>query len=275
MGVQTYDEGLLEWLGRPAGASAVCHADDLLDRYWNGSLNRDLLAGLPGNAGRLEDDVKRALKTDPGHLSVYELTIEPGTALAGNPAALEELPEEQERHMEWTRLRRVLADRGYRRYEVSNFARPGRECRHNLAYWTMKPYLGIGPGAVSTLPGPNGGAVRYEEPANLALWLDDAGQSAHQTELSRYEFALEHFMMALRTAGGLSRDRFGAVFGIDPADVVPGSLDKWIRSGSLELTSEAIRPTDDGLDLVDAILADMAEELEVRLPSGGLRWPLS
>ncbi|RKX85262.1 MAG: YggW family oxidoreductase, partial [Spirochaetes bacterium] len=96
MGVQSYDEKLLSWLGRPAGRAAVDRADRLLAEFWKGRLSRDLLAGLPGISGksRLLDDIQQALLGNPGHLSLYELTVEEGTALAGSMEDLKSLPDE-------------------------------------------------------------------------------------------------------------------------------------------------------------------------------------
>jgi oxygen-independent coproporphyrinogen-3 oxidase len=272
MGVQTYDGALLNWLGRPAGPEALFRADALLADFWKGRLSRDLLAALPGRDGRLLGDVRRALGDNPGHLSVYELTVEEGTPLSGNPSDLALLPEADERCGEWKSLLSELKKRGYRRYEVSNFARPGEEVLHNLRYWRMKPYLGIGPGAVSTLPAVQepvqdpvneagvSAAVRIENAPDLERWLADPFAAALKTDLSAGELMLEHFMMALRTSEGLSRHSFRDIFQFDPVDAAPRAMDRWCNSGMLLVDEDFIAPTEGGMDFVDSMLSDIAAE---------------
>jgi oxygen-independent coproporphyrinogen-3 oxidase len=267
MGVQTYDRSLLEWLGRPAGPEAIFRADELLAGEWTGRVSRDLLAALPGGGTRLSGDAARALAGDPGHLSVYELTVESGTPLAESPESLLMLPDEDAAAAEWESVTALIGDSGYRRYEVSNFARPGEECRHNLGYWRMDPYLGVGPGAVSTLPSENAAALRKEECADLHRWLSDPAGSASVSEITVPELALEHFMMALRTSGGLSTERFREVFGVDPLCAAPRALERRVNEGLLEADDVSIRPTPRGMDFIDSVLADVAAE------SDSFRWP--
>jgi oxygen-independent coproporphyrinogen-3 oxidase len=284
MGVQSYDEHLLSWLGRPAGREAIDRADSLLSAYWSGSLSRDLLAGLPRPEGpvhhprRLLEDINLALEDNPGHLSMYELTVEKGTALADSAEDLRALPDEQEALEEWFSAVEFLRQKGYRRYEISNFALKGKESSHNMNYWRMNPYLGIGPGAVSTLPvqsalNPDAAAVRRQEPADLLLWIKNPAGSFREEVLKPGELALEHFMMALRTSEGLSGERFEKIFGMKPENTIPESLRRWTESGMLMPESLFIRPTPGGMDLLDSILADIAAEIDKTDWSGYCRWP--
>ncbi|OQX28790.1 MAG: hypothetical protein B0D92_07095 [Spirochaeta sp. LUC14_002_19_P3] len=266
MGAQSYDERLLRWLGRPAGRRKLLAADELLRKNWHGRLSHDLLAALPRRPNALTGEIEQALKYGAGHLSLYDLTVGPGTPLAGDVRRLEELPGEEEKQAEWAAALEYLKRRGFHRYEVSNFARRGEECLHNVRYWRMEPYLGIGPGAASTLPG-DGGAVRRQEPPDTALWLRSPGAGREQEQLCPRDFAFEHYMMALRTAEGLSRSRFAAVFGLDPVDIIPETA----RHGGLEADADALRLRD--MDLTDAVLRDVLEDLEkVHFP-GSYDWP--
>ena len=274
LGVQTYDEGLLSWLGRPAGSSAVREADSLIAEEWKGRLSRDLLAGLPRQQDGLLTDIVAALEGDPGHLSLYELTVEPETPLSKDRRALAELPDENDTCGEWENALNFLGKQGYERYEISNFCRPGQESVHNMGYWRLDPYLGMGPGAVSTLPGPEG-PFRRQEPRNLVGWLADTGSSAVEEVLTASEFALEHFMMALRTLEGLSVDRFRRIFGHNPISAVERSLEKWRNNGILEVTDKQIRPTAAGMDLIDAVLVDIASEIDGRCFTERPQWPPS
>ena len=266
MGVQTYDADLLSWLGRPAGVEALDRADNMLEKYWQGRLSRDLLASLPGKPDRLQKDLNRALIGEPGHLSLYELTVEPGTPLAGSLEDLKQLPDEQSALDEWFTAMSFMAERGYDRYEISNFARKGDESRHNLTYWRMRPYLGIGPGAASTVP-LDDSIIRRQEKRDLISWLSNPTGSYTESILTSEELALEHFMMGLRTSEGLSVNRFRAVFGMEPAEAVPCTVDRWVSSGMLISDSASLRPTSEGMDLLESVLSDIAVE------SGKTRWP--
>jgi len=284
MGVQSYDENLLSWLGRPAGRKVIDRADNLLASHWKGRLSRDLLAGLPqqnkglSTSRRLLEDITLALEDNPGHLSLYELTVERGTALAGSEEDLKILPGENESVEEWISAVELLKQKGYQRYEISNFAKKGEESVHNLNYWRMNPYLGVGPGAVSTLPVQNNldssvAALRRQEPADLSAWIENPSGSFTEEFLTPGELALEHFMMALRTSEGLSVEHFERIFGITPGKSVADSLRRWIDSGMLISDSRSIRPTPGGMELLDTILADIASEADNFDWSQYCRWP--
>jgi len=278
MGVQSYQEQHLKWLGRPAGRDAVDRADSLLEKHWKGRLSRDLLAGLPVTAAekpgdRIVRDLKLALRNNPGHLSLYELTVEEKTPLAESPEDLLSLPGEDIFLKEWRAALHYLETRGYRRYEISNFAVEGNESLHNLRYWRMLPYLGVGPGGVSTFPGEDGQVFRRQEPEDLHAWLKNPAESFSEESISPGELALEHFMMGLRTSEGLSISHFSSIFGNSPVIILPESLNRWKTSGMLEIDSHSIRPTSIGMELLDTVLADIAVESEKVDWSRFCRWP--
>ncbi|MCK5737382.1 MAG: hypothetical protein KAH21_12930, partial [Spirochaetaceae bacterium] len=262
----------------PAGRDAVDRADKLLKDFWKGHLSRDLLAALPGNPGRLLDDLQLSLRDKPGHLSLYELTVENGTPLAESREHLDALPDEAASIQEWQSALSYLENRGYRRYEISNFALEGEESLHNLGYWRMQPYLGVGPGAVSTFPSPaDHGSynriIRRHEPNDLHTWLSNPGGSFTEEILSPGELALEHYMMGLRTAEGLSISRFFDIFNICPGDAVPKAVKRWSDSGMLESDIVSLKPTYRGMELLDTILADIAMEAEKVNWSKYCKWP--
>jgi oxygen-independent coproporphyrinogen-3 oxidase len=275
MGVQTYDEKLLKWLGRPSGFEALDRADELLIRRWKGRINRDLLAALPRKPGGLKQDISQAVKRGSDHISLYELTVEHGTPLAEDEQSLKELPDEPVSLREWKDAVSQLKSAGFERYEVSNFAEKGMESKHNLGYWSMSPSLGIGPGAASTVPDGRGWASRIEEPGDLALWLRNPLTSSVETPLTTVELALEYFMMGLRTSKGISADDFMSVFGMNPANAARRSLDKWSEEGALYVENSSIRPSEMGMELLDRILVDIAEDLDgISWQSRG-KWPPS
>jgi len=183
------------------------------------------MAGLPGQGSLapqrwvdLRRDLDELLTYDPGHLSLYSLTVEPGTDLAGLVAGRAVAPVADETSdQQWLRARQVLLDRGFEWYEISNFARPGRRSIHNQAYWRLDPWAGLGPGAEGTLPAraPDG-ALRPLRTRNPKLfpWLSGARD---QEFLTAADFALEHYLCGWRTSDGLVPGRWESVFSGRPA----------------------------------------------------------
>ena len=322
LGVQTYSAALLKRLGRPGGLDGLLKGEEVLRRCWKGGINRDLLAALSPEADRLKRDLDAALADNPGHISLYDFVPEEGQRPAGRPGlpGPPGLPGEDERMVEWEAALAHLKGAGYRRYDVCHFAREGQECRYLGICGRLEPYLGIGPGAASTVPaaafdsagtgGASGGgealpggpgfpgfsgrrcaeraALRLTETADLRRWLKTADairtgarsfQDALLTDagaqaLSPNEFALEHFIAGLRTAAGLNRLRFTAVFGIDPLQIAPRTLSRAQTRGLLQITPHAAAPTPAGFDRIEGTMADIALEIEGRLPDS-YTYPLS
>ncbi|HET6485740.1 MAG TPA: coproporphyrinogen-III oxidase family protein, partial [Spirochaetia bacterium] len=154
LGIQSLSSELLQRVRRRATREQSLSAIDLLRRKWRGQVNLDFITGIPGQT---QDDVGECLSVIqpqwPDHVSLYQLTVEPGTPLEAGVADRSIRLNEPEKDEDlWLAGREGLLSRGFRQYEVSNFARPGRECRHNVRYWMIQPYAGAGPGAVSTIP---------------------------------------------------------------------------------------------------------------------------
>ncbi|HOW97161.1 MAG TPA: radical SAM family heme chaperone HemW [Kiritimatiellia bacterium] len=148
LGVQSFDDGVLKFLGRLHTAREAVEAFRLLRAEGFDNIGLDLMCAVPG--GAIERDLERALALGPEHLSVYGLTFEDGTPLARRRDAGEvaEL-DEDEQLRQFRVVRETLKGAGFHHYEISNYARPGRECRHNLLYWGPGEYLGLGPAAHS------------------------------------------------------------------------------------------------------------------------------
>ncbi len=273
MGVQTYDDDLLCWLGRPAGREALVEADKLLNTHWKGRINRDVLSALPRKSHSILDDIDQALENHPGHISIYELTVEEGTALARDSNRLKELPDTEEKDDEWERILSSLKKQGYVRYEVSNFARSGHICQHNMHYWQINPFLGVGPGATSTLWNERG-AERRQEAKDIRHWLEFPEKSRSREILNYREFMLEHFMMSLRTARGLETDRFRGIFGIEPVSIIPHSIQKYQVAGVLFSDMKSIFPISSGMDLLNFILMDIMDEIHSYEYHNDYEWPL-
>ncbi len=203
LGVQSMDDRELAMLGRLHNADQVCRACEAVHAADIGSLNLDLMWGLPGQTEKSWDStLKKALRQAPDHISAYSLTLEKGTPLC---SLVEQkrlsLPDENLQEDIYLGGRALLEEAGLLQYEISNYAKPGHECRHNLGYWHQKPYLGVGPSAVSTI-----GNKRFTAPADHTVWEKAVceGRLPYLSEtLFHAERIQELLMLRLRTAKGL------------------------------------------------------------------------
>ncbi|MFO7780319.1 MAG: radical SAM family heme chaperone HemW [Spirochaetia bacterium] len=250
VGVQSFSASAREAIGRVGSEAAILRAVEALARGGLGSIGIDLIAGLPGQSPEdIVSDIERAVALGAEHVSLYTLSIEPGTPFARRVARGEvELPPDEAVVEGVDAARRSLAGAGIYRYEVSNYARPGRECRHNDAYWLLDPSVGVGPSAVSTLPGGDGTALRLTTDAEPEL-------------VPRRSFLLEHYMMGLRRARGLPSGRILERFGAEPADFVPRTVARWEHAGLLRRSAEGLVMSEEGMWHLDGLLSEIATEL--------------
>ena len=221
MGVQSFDDGLLRWMNRRHTAERAAQAAKTLRQAGFESLSIDLIFGLSGLSDRTwEDTVRRALALNPEHISAYQLSVEDGSALAAQieSGQYAEASDELCRH-QYDFLCRTLAEAGYRHYEISNFARPGFEARHNSAYWRRVPYVGLGPGAHS---------FRSSFGEEVRRWNSEkpAGWTASQERLTPEDARVETLMLGLRTDLGLPAERLFAL-------AAPGSAERLLAEGAL------------------------------------------
>jgi putative oxygen-independent coproporphyrinogen III oxidase len=250
LGLQSLDDEALRFLGRAHSASEGLAALATAQRHF-ARVSFDLIYALPGQSAAVwQAELARALAFGTGHLSLYQLTIEPGTrfaALAAKGALTPADPDFAATLYELTRD--LTAAAGLPAYEISNHARPGEESRHNLAYWRYRPYLGIGPGA----HGRRGGAatVRHKKPEN---WLAALARNGHglqeETDLSPAEAAAEALLMGLRLAEGASTQ--GREDWIDRR-----AVERLEAQGLVARSEGRLRVLPPGTLLLDAILAEI------------------
>lgn len=224
IGIQTFDSDRLALLGRWCDGATNRRALRLIADHWKGRWTADLMTGLPGQGSLapqrwidLRADLDELLSYDPGHISLYSLTVEPETDLAtlkaGGGIRVSDEPVSDQL---WLRARQVLIDRGFEWYEISNFARPGHRGVHNSTYWRLDPWAGLGPGAEGTLPYRNGeGFLRPRRTRNPRLFPWLTGQKSHE-DLSAADFALEHYIAGWRTVEGVAQTRWQSLFGTEP-----------------------------------------------------------
>ena len=257
LGAQSFQPLLLKTLERNHAPEEVGKALELIrPRFARWSF--DLIFGVPGSTPELwADDLERAIQLAPGHLSCYGLVYEKGTALwkQWKAGEVREVDEEAERTMSATTIDR-LADAGLVMYEISNFARPGEECRHNLVYWANDAYYGVGLGAARYMDG-----VRSINTRELSAYLKriEAGESATgPTETLDAEGRAREtaVLMLRRTAIGLDRADFRWRTGFDIDQLAGLTIKKYVGSGLLEDDQKRIRFTREGLFLADTVLCE-------------------
>ena len=234
-------------------------------------MNLDLIYGLPEQSlAKWQQNLKHALELGPEHLSLYALTVEDGTPLArdvarGRTQAPD--PDVQAEHYEWTQERMAAA--GYEHYEISNWARPGRRCRHNLVYWQHREYLGLGAGAHSYLDGTRFGMVllpkRYGELVDESAAAAD-GRMRHiaTAESIAPETAMaDALILGLRLIDGVDVREFARRYGASPDDVYGEVLREFEGYAILERTPTHLRLTKRGLllsnELFQRLLPDPVE----------------
>jgi putative oxygen-independent coproporphyrinogen III oxidase len=255
LGLQSLDDSQLRFLGRAHDVSEGLGALDTAQSAF-ARVSFDLIYALPGqSADCWSRELDRALSFGTGHLSFYQLTIEPGTRFATMAAKGELRPADDDESAalyELTRARTSAA--GLPAYEISNHSRPGEESRHNLAYWRYHDYVGVGPGA----HGRRGGVAtqRHRKPEN---WLCAMGKHrqgiVEEREVSPAERGVEALLMGLRLAEGVDLDRIARLADRDAVD--RKAVARLVGQGLLAEDGARLRATPAGTLLLDSILAEI------------------
>ena len=230
LGVQTLDDAGLRTLGRVHTAAEACQAVAWARRAGFSNLSLDLMFALPGQTvSDLHAEVDRLLALSPEHLSCYGLSAEEQTPFYHLHRRGDlELPDEERYAALFSALHERLARAGYAHYEISNYARPDRQCRHNLGYWQRLAYLGVGAGAHSFLDA--GWGARQSVAPDLSRYaqcLSRAENPAQTLEtFDRRGAMAEALYLGLRTAAGVNDDRFRQQFGLGVAAAFPAAVEK-------------------------------------------------
>ena len=256
-GIQSFDDGCLQRLGRIHDSAEAEAAVKLAQDAGLDNLNLDLMYALPGqDLAMAERDLERAFALQPAHISHYQLTLEPNTAFFARPP--QGIPDEDAAWDIQEHCQALLAAAGYAHYETSAYARPGRQCAHNLNYWRYGDYLGIGAGAHGKLTlGAEQAIVRRWKHKHPATWMAAAGSAAaiggeERIEPQRRPF--EYMLNALRLHEGFDLDDFQARTGLPPEAVMPQLLQARQRQW-LELQDRQVRPTALGRRFANDVIA--------------------
>jgi oxygen-independent coproporphyrinogen-3 oxidase len=253
IGVQSLNAEQLKRLGRIHDPTAVRSAVDVARRAGFTNLNLDLMFALPQQTpDEAERDLRDALALEPEHLSYYQLTLEPNTEFAARPPAL---PDDDTAWAIQSRGVELLAQAGFARYEVSAYARDGRQARHNLNYWQFGDYLGIGAGAHGKRS--TAGAIeRRARQKHPRLYLDSAGTQAvlqQRNAIDRDELPFEFCMNALRLDDGFAWTTFEQRTGL-PRNALDAFAAQARDRGLVVADSDGVRPTLLGLQHLNALL---------------------
>jgi putative oxygen-independent coproporphyrinogen III oxidase len=261
LGVQALDPAALRQLGRAHGRGEAIAAIDEARRSF-ARFSFDLIYARPGQtlaAWRSELDEALAMAGD--HLSLYQLTIEPGTAFAALAARGDLVPPQEDAAAalyEATQDR--LAAAGMPAYEISNHARPGAECRHNLAYWRYRDYVGIGPGAHGRLSRGRGKCAtrQHRAPEGWLRAVEESGTGLEETAaIDRATIVEEMLMMGLRLAEGVSRPRLEEAAGETVETLFQETLPRLVDGGFLTLDADRLAATAAGRQRLNAVLVSL------------------
>jgi oxygen-independent coproporphyrinogen-3 oxidase len=246
VGIQSTQDAVLRALGRPHDAATALTALDHVLAVDGWTVNADLIVAVPGQD--IEADLRRVATTGVAHLAAYTLTIEPGTPFARRRVQVDEDAE----RVALDAAAAVLPGYGLHRYEVSNHARAGHQCRHNLAYWRGGCWFGAGPSATARLPRPgepSGGQVLRRNP-DLHAWL--AGAPPEEEVLDPIDAARTRLLTGLRLAEGVDE---AVVQAVGPA--ARARADRLIGDGLLARRDGRLVATGAGLAVLDLVLAEL------------------
>ena len=261
LGVQSFEADELRVLGRIHDPGQAAQAVETLRRGGIDNISVDLIFGIPGQtSASWMRSLERGLSLGVEHLSCYALSFEPGTALDDDLRAgrVEPMAESLQRTCYYAAIEAVERG-GLSHYEISNFARAGRTCRHNLTYWYNDPYMGIGPAAAGYIDG-----VRWKNIPDLKAYLAAiaAGESPPATSerLTGRAAMAEAAMLGLRLTQGIDRAAFAARYGQGLPEAFPRTIDRYVDLGALVVTSTHIRISRGALFVADSVLGDILQE---------------
>ncbi len=257
MGLQAKQDNLLKGLGRIHNYKTFKENFLLAKKVGFNNINVDLMFGLPNQRlNEWEETLREIISLEPAHISAYSLIIEEGTAfynLYENDKL--KLPTEEEERKMYHLAKKILEENGFNQYEISNYAKEGKECRHNLAYWNMDNWIGVGSAAASYI---NGKRIKnissVEEYINS---INENGEAVEEIINNSKNDNMEEFMfMGLRKINGIDENEFKKRFSMNINDVYGEILNKYIDEGLLIRDSGRIFLSEKGIEISNIIMAD-------------------
>lgn len=261
LGVQAFQAELLKIAGRSHSVDDIFAAIELIHQVEIPEFSIDLISGLPHQClEQWQDSLTKAVQINPTHISIYDLTIEPGTAFSRYYQPGDHpLPTDATTVNMYKQGQKLLTDAGYEHYEISNYAKKGHQCQHNLVYWQNRSYYGFGMGAASYVQGKR--FTRPRKTKEYYAWLENGGLIDCEITPPEEEL-LETLMLGLRLAAGLNLTMLIEKFGEGKIEKVKKYLQLYIDRGWVENFGDKLRLSDpDGFLFSNVVLADLFEKL--------------
>lgn len=267
MGVQSLNDNELKWLERIHNHNEAISAFETARAAGFDNINLDLMYGLPNQTvEQWLQTLRTVVELGTEHLSCYQLTVEPHTKLATTHARSPlPLPDDELAITMLNETRNNLKCAGFEAYEISNFAKPGFQCRHNDGYWKYHDYIGIGAGAAGKWDVWNsenhGGITRYSNSRTPESYIKSISQSGssihHQESLDLLQAAAESLWLGLRRSKGVDKNNFMHRFGMDPCEHFSGALEPWFKQEMIVSSDNHLLLTAKGLPLADTIASSL------------------
>ena len=263
-GLQSVNNEELKMLGRIHTYEEFLESYEAARKAGFPNINVDLISAIPKQTvSSWEQTLQTIISLQPEHISAYSLIVEEGTPFAklyGEGCELEHLlPSEEEERRMYERTEELLQEAGYHRYEISNYAKEGDECQHNLGYWERKEYLGLGLGASSLIE-----ETRFHNTDEMEEYLRDANNPIllrrEQEKLDRQEQMEEFVFLGLRKIRGIQEEKFAEMFGEDIWDCYGKNLERVIKEGLLEREEGVLRLTRKGIDVSNYVFYEILSD---------------
>lgn len=257
IGVQTLDDKLLESIGRVHKAKDFYRSYEILREENINNINVDLIFGLPNQTiDNVIDSLKKAIELGVEHISYYGLILEEGTRLYKSYIEGKILlPDEDMERLMYHKATEYLIEHGYDHYEISNYALPSYECKHNLVYWDVKPYLGIGLSSHSNMEG-----KRFSNTSDINIYIENLKKKIlpiEDEEIIDKNTEIEEFcILGLRKISGIDKTQFKNRFSIEIEELYKDIINKHIKNGLILNDDNCIRLTKRGLDLSNLVEID-------------------
>ena len=260
IGVQSFFDTELAFLGRAYSAKQAQKTIEAAKTVGFKNISIDLIFAIPGsNLRSWRQTLKKAIEMDVTHISAYSLTYEKNTPLEKTKSAgkLKPVSETTDRKMYETAIE-TLGDAGFEHYEISNFAKPDFQCKHNLTYWKNNFYIGIGPAAAGYISG-----SRFENISDIDKYADciknDKSPIAERIKISPIEKASQTAVLGLRLIKGIDLKEYKRKTGFDIFELFKDSIEKNLKLNILQLKNGNLRLTKNALPIADSILCDFAQ----------------
>jgi oxygen-independent coproporphyrinogen-3 oxidase len=260
IGIQSFIQKELDFLGRRYSVERIDQIINEAKKTGFENISIDLIFAIPGSTLRSwRQNIKKAIETDVTHISAYSLTYEKNTPLEKTKSAgkIKTVGEELDRKMYETAIE-VIADAGFEHYEISNFAKPGFQCKHNLTYWKNDFYIGIGPAASSHIAN-----WRTENISDIAKYVEcvenDKDSITERIKISPIEKASQAAVLGLRLIKGINLAEYKQKTGYDIFELFRESIEKNLKLKLLQLKNDNLRLTKNALPIADSVVCDFAQ----------------